>query len=349
MSYLRQAIAPSTRETYAAGIAAFRRWRRERGRPEDELPTTDETGCWLAEMADRGGLSAGTLRTYASAISTWFHESRHPDNHAPNPASDPNVRRLLKGIQREEARRAQALPLESVENKPADLQLPTLLRFPFDDDEPRDCMLKAAACLAVGGGLRPGELLGNSAQTERALRREQFSFFSDAAGVLPMQPPAPGGVVASPLPCVLQLTLRMTKTSQAKPVVKMIAAPSVIAAVWRWFCITAGRPPRSRFFKLGDQPLSTYALVKDMERRHAKAGLGAVTYTGKSWRRGGAATLASLGYDEADIAALGWAVGSKMWERYADDPQARRQRAIVRGGLMEPERTRDQPAAASRR
>jgi hypothetical protein len=349
MSYLRQAIAPTTRKTYEVGIAAFRQWRREKGALPDALPTTNEIGCWLADAADRGGQSASTLRVYASAVSTWFQETRHPDSREPNPASDPSISRLLKGIQREEVRRAQEQPLAASAAKPADLLFPTLLKFRFDDS-PRDGMLRAAACLAVGGGLRPSELLGSKDHPDRALRCDQVAFFGGAAGDRRISLPEPGEAGPADQPTVLQLTLRTTKTSQMGAVVKLIAAPTVVDAVWQWIRRTAARSPSDLIFQLdGKSPLSTFALVKDMERRHAAAGLGPVTFTGKSWRRGGAGTLAALGYDEAEIAALGWAVGSQQWERYSNDPQVRRQRAIQRGALMEPVRPRDEAAAAARR
>jgi hypothetical protein len=348
MNYLRQAIAPSTREAYAVGVAAFRQWRTTRGTLPDGLPTANEIGCWLADAADRGRQTASTLRTYLAGIGAWHRENRHPDSREPNPAADDGVRGILKGIQREEARRQQARPLAAAGGQPSDLPLPTLTRFRFNDTE-RDRLFQAAAFLAVGGGLRPGELLGSATEPDRALRREQIAFYSDAAG-LARQPLPNAGDQADALPQVLQLTLRKTKTSQLRPVQKMIAAPSVIAAVWRWMCATAERGPRELLFQLpGKPPMSTQALVKDMERRHVRAGLGPVTYTGKSWRQGGAGTLAALGYDEGDIAALGWAPDSKMWERYAHNPQVRRQRAIMRARLMEPERLRDPPAAADRR
>jgi hypothetical protein len=350
MSYLRMAIAPSTRATYEVGVAAFRQWRSERGQVPDELPTAHEIGCWVADCADRGGLRAATLRVYVSALSTWFMESRYPGSQAPNPAADPGVQRVLKGIQRQEAERAQQQADAGDEQLPAsDLLLPTLLKFRFEETA-RDRMFYAAACLAVGGGLRASELLGNRHNPERALTRRQLTFYAGVAGDREIAAPRDGGAAPAEEPTVLQVALRVTKTTQMGGVVKMIAAPIIVAAVWRWICATAAREPGDRVFQLdGARPLTTHALAKDLARRHAAAGLGPVRYSGKSWRRGGAGTLAALGLDGADIAALGWAVGSQQWERYANDPQVRRQRALQRGALMEPGRLCGEGAAADRR
>jgi len=55
-------------------------------------------------------------------------------------------------------------------------------------------MMQAAAYLGVGAGLRPGELLGSRDNPERALRREQFSFYTSAASREPLSPPGSGAV-----------------------------------------------------------------------------------------------------------------------------------------------------------
>ena len=337
MSYLRDAIAPATRRAYATALAAFRQWRQQNGRLPDELLRTDDLVSWLSELADRGHLAATTLKTYAAALSTWYLETKHPDSREPNPASDPTVARVLKGIERHRARQQQARPLTPAAGPGQPLLFPTLLKLSFSALVARDRMFQAAAYLGVGGGLRPGELLGSSKEPERALRREQLSFFSDEAGTVAMHPQG-GGAESGAVPRVLELTLRLTKTSQLGPVTKLISIPAVVDAVWRWICDTAERGPRAWLFQLasGEPCLSTFGLCKDLERRHAAAGLGPVHFTGKSWRRGGASTLSALGYEAGDIAALGWAADSKMWERYANDPQVRRQRAIVRGRLMQP-------------
>ena len=352
MSYLRMAIAPTTRKTYDVGIAAFRQWREERGQAPDGLPTTNEIGCWLADCADKGGQRASTLRVYASAVSTWFAEMRHPDSREPNPAADPSIQRVLKGIQRQEVQRAVA-SVRRGRQKTADaseLLLPTLLKFHFGES-PRDCMFFAAACLAVTGGMRASELLGSKDYPERALTRDQQSFFAGTADNLaPIEAPHGGAAAPEVTPVVLEVHLHVTKTTQMSGVTKVIAAPRVVAAVWRWICVSAEHAAGDLLFQLeGRAPLTTGALTKDLERRHAAAGLGQVRYTGKSWRRGGAATLAALGYDAAAIAALGWAEDSAMWERYVRDPQVRRVRAVVRGGLMEPGRNQGEAAVADRR
>jgi hypothetical protein len=150
---------------------------------------------------------------------------------------------------------------------------------------------------------------------------------------------------------VLEVMLRLTKTSQFAPVYKFVTAPDAVDAVWTWFAETHDRGSRATLFQLHpgpDQPrLSTFALVRFLERLHAASDLGPLELTGESWRMGGASSLALQCLEPADIAALGWAAGSHMWERYARDPQVQRQRAIVRGALMQPSRPSAAAAAAA--
>jgi integrase len=349
VSYLRNSISAKTRKGYARTVAAFRRWRSDNGKLPDELLTADDLISWVSLLADYGRLKASTIRRYVSALSTWFEENCHPDSLLPNPAAARQVWRVLKGIDRSQAEREQARPLAAAgdENAARPLLYTTLQKFPFGGS-PRDSMHKAAAFLGVAGAFRPGELLGKA---EFALRREQLTFFADAAGTEKIHPPGAGDV-----PRVLRVTLRCTKTSQMGAVVKWIKAADALAAMWKWFCDTADRDSRAFVFQLvpGGPQLSSFALTADLERRHRKAGLGDISYYGKSLRQGGASTLAVQGYSPADIAALGWSPDSKMWELYARDPAVQRQRAIARGDLMQPSlpppgRVRDDSSPVDRR
>jgi hypothetical protein len=253
------------------------------------------------------------------------------------------VARLLNGIERAQAQRAQERPI-GADTQP--LLYTTLQKLRFDTSSHRDLMIRAAAFLGIAAGLRPGELLGSTHTPERALLREQLRFYADRAATIPMPSAGAGGV-----PAVMEVVLRLTKTSQLRQVVKLVTAADAIAAVWEWLA-AARRGPRDLIFQLraGERRLTTFALTKDLERRHRKAGLGRAHFTGKSWRMGGASTLAIQGLDPADIAALGWAPDSSMWERYARDPAVQRQRAVARGDLMDPRRVpAERPPIAARR
>jgi len=339
MSYLRNAVAPTTRKAYDGVVAGFRRWRQEQRRPLDALPTTSELITWVSELADRGSLASSSIRSYVAAIGEWYDQSAHPDNIDPNPARGAALRRVLDGIDRAQFTQQRG-PVA-----PARPLLYTTLQKLLFDDTARDRMRRAAAYLGVAGAFRPGELFASAAG--RPLQRSQLQFYSDVAGTVPTA--APGAGVQ---PRLLEVTLRATKTSQLGAVTKLISAVGAVDACWTWYCDTATRGPETTFFQeeANGEPLTSYCLAQDLARRHVQAGLGEVRFTGKSLRQGGASTLAVQGRDEADIAALGWAPGSSSWRVYARDPQAQRQRAIQLAAQMQevlppqPGRARGVPA-----
>ncbi|MGI8485845.1 MAG: hypothetical protein ACR2OU_16500 [Thermomicrobiales bacterium] len=333
VSYLLKSVSARTDASYRTAVKAFREWRKERGTLPDVPLAADEMCSWAAELCDRGEHTAGTIRSYCSALGSWFRRTQqHPDSFAPNPGASEQLKGVLDGIERELAERAQERPLSSTVNKSQPLLYTTMLKLPFQQQLERDRMLRAAGLLGVAAALRPGELLPSNKSRERTLVREQLRFFADAAGTVPMAPSATGEQ-----PRVMELHLRITKTEQLHGTVKVITAAEAVAAVWNWWCETAPRGPRGPLFQLGGHPrhLSSYALAKDLERRHARAGLGEIRLTGKSLRRGGASTLSMQGYEGADIAALGWAPNSDVWQRYANDPLVQRQRSIARANLMD--------------
>jgi hypothetical protein len=199
-------------------------------------------------------------------------------------------------------------------------------------------MMFAAAALGVAAALRPGELLGSPKLTDRALTLGQLAFYANERALLQeRQPMAPAPGAATPT--ILELTLKATKTQQHQSTTKIVSASAAVAAVWRWCLVRGASSPAAILFAdRADVPLTTSDLCHDLMRRHRRAGLGEVFYSGKCMRRGGASTLAVQGIDDADIAALGWAPDSKMWERYAGDPAVQRARAVARASLMQPTR-----------
>ena len=330
LAYLRKAVADTTRKSYDTAVARFRQWRADQGQLPDELPTVNELLSWIADMADRGQLAASTIKAYTSAVGEWFLQHANPDGGQPNPAGAAVVRRVLDGVARVQAERRQGRPLTAEANP---LLYTTLQRLGYADT-PSDRMRRAAAFLGVAGGFRPGELLASKAG--RPLLREQMQFFANDAATVRMEPPGNGG-----LPRVLEVTLRATKTVQLDCTIKYIRASDAVQACWRWLCETAVRGPKAVVFQLeaGGATLTPYALAQDLNRRHAAAGLGPASFTGKSLRQGGASTLAVMGVEEEAIAALGWAPGSNMWKHYVrGDPQAVRQMNLQRSAHMQPER-----------
>lgn len=287
---------------------------------------------WLAELADGGQHTAATLKVYKAGVANWNAEYADPDCLRPNPGAMPAVKKVLAGIERVQAERAQQRPIVESPAGAQPLLFTTLQKLKFPNTSLAR-MHRAAAYLGVAAGLRPGELLGNADDPSRALRREQLKFYQNSAATVPVIPPGAGDP-----PRVMEITLRLTKTSQFAQVTKFVQAPDAVSAVWEWYCETAGRAARAQLFQLSADALkgiTTAALTKYLERRHSESGLGKVRFTGKSWRRGGASTLAIQGYTPEVIASLGWATGSESWKKYANDPIVQRQRAIALSQQMQ--------------
>ena len=266
-----------------------------------------------------GGRCAATLSVYVSALSSTYVEECHPDDTRPNPMSSPTLRRMLKGIAAVKA----TLPLASPPQS-APLTFDQAMKFVYTDSE-QDSMLRAAIRFAVAATLRPSELLGSRDLPERALRRHQVVFYSDAGGTQRLEPSSSTSTLT---PHFLILTLLRTKT-HPKGTTKVVSARAAVAALWQWYCVTADRASDSVLFFNRGRPLTTWALLSDVRRRAALVGLGHLFLTGKCARRGGASTLAMQGIDAEDIAAQGWSLDSSQWKTYADDPAVQLQRQIA--------------------
>lgn len=315
-------MAPGTLKSYQSGISHFKAWRAARGTHTADLITSEELCLWLAHAADKGGLKAATLSSYLTAMRYHCMCEQHPDSQERNPTGSQQVQGVLRGIeQAQNARRLASSAAEKANSPP--LLYSTLMKYTFNPEIPRDHMIFAAAALGVAGALRPSEFL--SVLPGRQLLTNQLAFYAEAAARTRMLPHE--AHATHPVICVL--TLRVTKTTQTKDTVKVISVPQAVGALWRWCAYTRRKGDAPVFMCLITQrALTVSALTGDLNRRHTAAGLGHINYTGKSFRRGGASSLALRGLNDEDIAAIGWAPGSTMWRLYADDPAVQLARAI---------------------
>lgn len=87
------ALAPNTRKTYESAWRSWSEWACVRGHPD--LPAEPEhLKFWLVTLVDQGK-KAATLSTYLASVA-----ERHDSLPGPNPARDPQVGRLLTGLNR---------------------------------------------------------------------------------------------------------------------------------------------------------------------------------------------------------------------------------------------------------
>lgn len=335
-------IAPRTLLTYRAGVKHFQEWRRhtQGAAAQVEAPlTADEVCRWLGAAGSAGLLRAGTLRAYLSGLRWHYIRYQDPDDEGRCPLDSAQVKATITGIENTQTtHRLATTQLHQQQDNAPPLLYSTLLCFNYDVTKPRDVMLFAAAALGVAGALRIGELCGDPSRPGRQLTVGQLTFYADASTQRPLLPSPNGAAAAAagqttPAPAACTLTLRVTKTRQHASTTKVISAPHAVAGLWRWrqhlARTRAAGPNDPLFITDGGQVLSASILCGDLNRRHVAAGLGPINYTGKSLRRGGASTLALHGLPAADIAALGWAPGSDMWQLYANDPSVQRARAAA--------------------
>jgi hypothetical protein len=198
-------------------------------------------------------------------------------------------------------------------------------------------MCVAAASLAVATALRPSELLGSAKLRDRTLRRNQLQFFVDPAGSQRLQPPS------SLTPHHCALILNISKTNQrGTPKPRYIGIPDVVRLLWTWYNKQLSLFPQQGssshpspcdlelFMLPGRRPLRTRPLLSFVQDQLALIGYRfGSKLTGKTFRIGGASSLAALGAPAEDIRTLGgWAPSSETWRTYAS-PASHRARALL--------------------
>ena len=93
---IQASLAANTRKTYSTGWRSWARWAEDNGLPIWSATPAHLQG-WLAFLAAEGK-ATDTLRTYRAAVAHCLD-----DRPGPNPARDPQVRRLLAGLARQAA------------------------------------------------------------------------------------------------------------------------------------------------------------------------------------------------------------------------------------------------------
>jgi hypothetical protein len=335
--FIRDAVAPSTRAAYDVAIRRYTAyWLTRTGDPQ---PMIDyyHASEWLASMALEKTVRAATIRVYRSALSTAWIERLlpiAPHTSAPlgiNPLDDLRIKRAIDGIKRREAKVDAAAPARRRRTDGLTLaMLQALTDLAEKTGEDQHSMTLAAACLGWAAALRPSELLGSRQYPDRALRRDQLTFYSDAMSTTTITPryttdssgtryPTTGTSITRPDHCVL--TINVSKTDQlglGRTV--YVAQPLVVAALWSWMT-TALLPLHSdltsALFQLpGHVPLTTPRLLADLKTDLA-ATHPDLHLTGKAFRVGGASALMAQGVPAADMASVAWAPGSRMPQVYA--------------------------------
>lgn len=275
-------------------------------------------------------LASATIRTYRSALSTWWEEGLLDGGSQPrvseqNPTTNIAVERVLTGV-RNALRPAE---LAARASRPATIAMtPALLReleSHARGSDPQSIMRWAAANTATYGLLRPSEFLGSPQHRDRALQARQITFFARAGSELPRAlcpMHASKETIEAALPDRFTIALGVTKADQqARNAPLAIAAQPAIRALWRWMHIRRDLCPgaETELFRVPrSPPLSCKELTAHLENWIEAAGHDRPKITGKAFRRGGASGLMASGAARADIAAAGRWRSVAMVETYSN-------------------------------
>jgi len=317
-------------------VRYYQEWCTARGLEASAAALTLQSAVeFIASYAEESNRTAGTLRVYRSALSTWWAEALQPGT---NPLQHPLFTRLMDGIARDkrptEAARRAATPV-TISLTPVLLAEMERMGAGARGTPPEDLMRWAACNLGTYALLRPGEFLGVHKDRGSALRADSVTFFAaDGSQRKTALHPHGTDVDLHPFPDRFSVALGATKADQAgknKDVV--VAAPPAVAALWRWVhmrrdCLSDD----DELFRVpGSLPLSQAALT-----RHIAFWCAAVTgdatlpkVTGRCFRRGGASGLMAAGASDSDIQAQGRWRSAAMPAVYSDAASQEQRRVSV--------------------
>ena len=310
---MRRAVVPSTRVRYDAVVERFCRWLTLGARGPDDFeqpPLAADVVNWVAHLVDRGEVAYGTIASYVSALSNWIKS--HPQwARVPNPALADIVKLALKG-----AEHAVARPNKRKHSSECFALTPLILlaarKHLCVAETPETRRFWAMATVGCATGLRPSELCGSAALTDRRLRVAQLKAFCRAPHAQSPLPFPTGPEAPTVWPGHLELQLTASKTDQAGafgPVV--IGAPFAIEALWRWLHYLQPAAGSQQFlFALPreEAPPSVTVLLEWLREGLKDAGHVGIHVTGKCFRRGANSALVAGNAPIAESMALGrWA------------------------------------------
>ena len=278
-----------------------------------------------------------------------------------NPWCNPLISRILDGIERVNAPRELAIKRSKEKEEPLWMTTDLLaqvtpLLIEGHTSRRYGPLMTAAAHAMVYGLLRPNELLAKSIdKPERAILMENIIFKSRSGMLItPSISRLKVDIYSLGVERVI-LDLGITKTDQAgnyKPV--EIYAETPIKYLWQWMCmrmeLQADKPkyPKFAFIKDDGKPLTWSSLVQTINKyvTSLPQNESQQRISGKSFRRGGAATLMSNGTSTEQAAVLGRWKRTQMVGLYAGDigRQAAHKAASL---LMDPNNSSSSNASSS--
>lgn len=254
------------------------------------MPASEHQLCLYVAHLAGGGLQHSSIKGYLSAVRRLQVVCGMGD---PFAASWPLLECTLKGVKREQAKRAVTRPQPRLPITPAILRL--LRQYWEQEQHNPDCiMLWAACCTCFFGFLRSGEITVPSAKEYDAgchLSEGDVTLDSNTA------------------PSAVQVRVKASKTDPFRKGVSVYLGKTEndlcpVGAVAAYMAVR-GRSA-GPFFRFRDgTPLSRVLLVKRLREALQPSGRDVSQYSGHSFRIGAATTAAAVGVEESLVKTLG--------------------------------------------
>jgi hypothetical protein len=267
----------------------------------------DHLAWWLAYLTDHTQLAARSIETYFSAVCTE-HQMR--DCKSPRDVF-PQLALLLKGMQRTRAAAAASSQQPATRTRLA-ITVPLLKQMistHLNHGDRLHTMLIAAMTTATAGLFRLSEIVAKRVTGDaehRTPRVRDVRFFSSEGAFVPAPSPEQ---CAEQVPDYFEIFLPMSKTDQLRHGAKIIiSSPLAVQSMWQYFIMRRHCPaPAQHLFTLPNgTPLTVSQLIAHTRAALASVGQNAAHYSGHSFRRGGATTLARAGQMQRLKAAGRW-------------------------------------------
>lgn len=303
--FMRGALAPSTRSSYQTALNNYMRWRGSHHLNSILQDTTPhDVSEWLTHLALHQRRSSTTIDVYRAALRTMLIEEQGlsgavntgTEAASCNPCDHVTVMRVLKGIKRKGAR-TESMQRAEQSATPLTVAMIRSIYAAGVVTTLSDQRSFAALTLGVCAFLRPGEFVG-----KQPITWSQLMFYRED-----------GTQTLVGTPDYFTLRLHTSKTDQmGRGRVIHVATAVSVQAMWVWY---QSRPLTSSpltpvFLNVAGVCLSLPRLLATISVWLCRAGYPspALRIRGRSFRRGGASSMAAAGESAATIQRAGrWA------------------------------------------
>lgn len=262
---------------------------------------------WVAWMYTQD-IKHTSMKVYMSGLQSWHEEEDYPSPMR----GRARLWRVWKGVKRLQGGKSRR------DRYPITTQLLSDIRPLLNLGKPKHRMLWAAYTLGTYGLLRVGEFtIRTASEADRILRWRHISWF-DADGKCIVGRGAPALQLASEY----RVLLEASKTDPFRMSVSIrVASPVAVAAMRAYYCTLLLAPPSPQHpvFSIKSTAMTREFLIEEIRKNIGVLGLDQSKFSGHSFRRGGAQSLADAGVAPDVIKTMGrWS--SDCYQLYISTP-----------------------------